>query len=185
MITVEQTGRHRRQQSGFSIVELLMAAFILAIGILGLTMLQTMSVRSTTGAKGLTTAVLVAEQVMDEIEADGRNSLLYARSTPPVTPSADLKDFFTMASAPITGTPSRTYNFAGRISASDVLDSNPYFSVFIQPNVAAGGGVVAPVPGLGGIAEMTVVVRWSEVSNVFRQVTISRRVAYATTCPAI
>jgi len=40
-------------------VEMLMAAFILAVGILGLTILQTMAIRSNTGSGAMTTAVKV------------------------------------------------------------------------------------------------------------------------------
>jgi prepilin-type N-terminal cleavage/methylation domain-containing protein len=40
-------------QAGFSMVEMLMAALILAIGILGVTMMQLMAIRATRGSKNL------------------------------------------------------------------------------------------------------------------------------------
>lgn len=169
--------RRMMSQAGFSMVEMLMTAFILAVGILGLTMLQTLSVRSSTGARGLSTAVLLAERTMDEITANGRNSLLYAHSTPAVTPSADLTDVFTAA------TPDRTFNFYGRPSVGDPIDQTPFFTVSVQAVTDPGlnPGTIAAIPGFGGVADMTVTVQWSEVAGApARQVVLSRRVAYAT-----
>lgn len=178
-------GEESRRQAGFSMIEMLMAAFILAIGILGLTALQTMSVKAATGSRGLNTAVLVAERVMDEIEANGRNCLLYVQSAVPGDPvTAHLSDVFTSPSRVPPAAPNRTYNFAGRINAADPVDPNPYFSLYIQPDITVGAahpGVVAPVAGLGGIANMTVVVQWTETAGAApRQVALSRRVSYAT-----
>jgi hypothetical protein len=53
-------------------VEMLMAAFVLAIGLLGLTTLQVMSLRTSTGSQNRHTAVRIADQVMDQIELEGR-----------------------------------------------------------------------------------------------------------------
>lgn len=172
-----------RAQRGFSMVEMLMAAFVLAIGILGLSMLQTMSLRSTTSSRGLNTAVLVAERVLDEIEANGRNSQLYVRAQPTMNPvTAGLTAVFTTPAVAPPAAPSRTYNFAGRLATGDPIDPTPYFRVYIQPQIAAGDpGVVVPVPGLGGVANMVVMIQWLEDgSGVARQVVLSRRVAYAT-----
>lgn len=181
-----------RQQAGFSMVEMLMAAFILAIGILGLTALQTLALRSGASSRGLDTAVLLAERVMDEIEANGRNSLQYARATIAQTPpNPGVVGVFMMLPAVVPanlidppGAPTRTYNFAGRPSLGDAIDPSPYFNLYIQPvriPDAANPGVVVPVPRLGGIANMVVTIRWYEAAGApARQVVLSRRVAYAT-----
>ncbi len=170
--------RHRRdlnytKQLGFSMVEMLMAAFILAIGILGLTALQTMSVRASTSSRGLTTGVLVAERILDEIEANARNTLLYRRSSPAVTLPSNLQNILT----PLA----RTYNFAGRPCAGDPIDPTPYFTATVLSNPATDTGIVAPVPFLGGIAYQEVDVSWTETPGApARHVVLSRRVAYAT-----
>ncbi len=73
-----QTGHKssRTGQAGFSMVEMLMTAFILAIGLLGLTMLQTMSLRVSRGSRTLSSAILVADRIMDQVEMEGRLSWL-------------------------------------------------------------------------------------------------------------
>lgn len=77
-----------KQQAGFSMVEMLMAAFILGIGILGLTMLQTMSLRATRGSQNLGIAVQLAEQLMDEVELEGRLTYLNTNITQYTAPTA-------------------------------------------------------------------------------------------------
>lgn len=79
MIQSQRNVPMRSKQSGFSMVEMLMTAFILAVGILGLTMLQTMSLKASRGSRSMTTAVLVAEQVMDQVEMEGRLSWLNSK----------------------------------------------------------------------------------------------------------
>lgn len=66
----------RSGNSGFSMVEFLMAAFILAIGLLGLASLQIMALRTTTTGRGMSTAVLVSEGVMERINSEARQSYL-------------------------------------------------------------------------------------------------------------
>jgi prepilin-type N-terminal cleavage/methylation domain-containing protein len=73
--------RRRAAQAGFSMVEMLMAAFILAIGVLGLSMLQSMSLKATRGSKSLTNAVQIADRIMDQIESEGRLSWLNLTAT--------------------------------------------------------------------------------------------------------
>jgi prepilin-type N-terminal cleavage/methylation domain-containing protein len=167
----------KQSQAGFSMVEMLMAAFILAVGILGLTMLQTLSIKTASGSRGLSTAVLLAERVLDQIEADGRNSRLYAQNAMVPTTTAEF-------TAPI---PARTFNYFGRPAVGDPIDTTPYFNVNVAAVTAAAGGtpgVIAPPvanPRFGGVAVMTVTVAWNEdPAAPARQVVLSRRVAYAT-----
>jgi len=80
--------RGSRAQDGFSMVEMLMAAFVLAIGLLGLASLQVMSMKATRGGKSLNSAVQVAERVMDQIEMEGRLSWLNVTDSAYATPTA-------------------------------------------------------------------------------------------------
>lgn len=87
---MQRTGVSIQAQRGFSMVEMLMTAFILAVGIMGLTLLQVMSLKAGRGGKSLSTAVQVGEMVMDQIEMEGRLSWLNLTATevrvpPPLT----------------------------------------------------------------------------------------------------
>ena len=164
------TPYRRRSQAGFSMVEMLMAAFILAIGLLGLAMLQTMSLRANTGSRSLTTAILIAEGKLDDIQTNGRATKLFARTggTPPGT----LTTYFGAAAAP-----DLTYNFAGRV-LPDAIDNQLYFTLNVRRNI-----VVAPVSQIGGLADFTATVTWNETTvgtgSRTRQVVLTRRVGYA------
>jgi hypothetical protein len=63
-------------ESGFSLVEFLMAAFILAVGLLGLATLQVMALRTTTSSRGVSTGILVSEGVMERINSEAQQSYL-------------------------------------------------------------------------------------------------------------
>ena len=65
-----RTRTGRPPQGGFSMVEMLMTAFVMAIGILGLAMLQAMSLKASRGTRSMTTAIQVGEGVMDRIEQE-------------------------------------------------------------------------------------------------------------------
>ena len=75
------SGTCKRTQRGFSMVEMLMAAFILAVGLLGLAMLQAMALRATRGGRNLGLAVKLAEHVMDAVELEGRLTYLNSNLT--------------------------------------------------------------------------------------------------------
>jgi Tfp pilus assembly protein PilV len=147
-------------------VEMLMAAFIMAIGLLGLAMLQTMSLRSTTGSRSATTAVRVAERVLFQAEALGRNSLLNSRTGNTVT--APNPNYFGAANF------TQYYNFDGTFNAT-----NSFFTVTVAPS-----DLVTSVTGVGGLKLITVTVQWTEAVTagnvpISRQVVLSRRIAYA------
>ncbi len=57
-------------------VEFLMAAFILAIGLLGLASLQILALRSTGTSRGLSTSVLVADGITERIATEADQSYL-------------------------------------------------------------------------------------------------------------
>jgi prepilin-type N-terminal cleavage/methylation domain-containing protein len=82
-------GPRRRAQRGFSLVELLVAAAILAAGLLGLAMLQAMSIKASRGSANAVAAALLAGQIMDRAELEGRLSWLNATASNRVSPSLD------------------------------------------------------------------------------------------------
>lgn len=80
--------RPRRSEAGLSLVEFLVAAFILAIGLLGLALLQAFSLRVTAQEVGNNRAALIAEGLLDEIQAKARTRNLQAQVESQVDPAA-------------------------------------------------------------------------------------------------
>lgn len=72
-MTLQRTPRPRRSRAsrGFTMVELLVAMAILAIGLLGLASLQVATQASGTTARERGTAALIAHNVLDRIQAEG------------------------------------------------------------------------------------------------------------------
>jgi prepilin-type N-terminal cleavage/methylation domain-containing protein len=82
------------RQSGFSLIEMLVAATILAVGILGLAMLQAMALRASRGSSNMVMAARLADHIMDSAELEGRLSWLNITDANRHAPSlADLNAF--------------------------------------------------------------------------------------------
>lgn len=164
-------------QQGFSLVEMLMTAFIMAVGIMGLTLLQVMSLKAARGGKSLSTAVQVGEAVMDRIEMEGRLSWLNVIDDQyKVHGTLSNLDFVnkTALTAPLT------FNLKGQVpnpSSPDPAESSPFFSVNM---------VRTPVSAVstGAISDFTVTVTFADAVNpttntpINRTVTITRRVVH-------
>jgi Tfp pilus assembly protein PilV len=152
-------------------IEMLVAAFVMAIGILGLAMLQTYAIRTQAGSRAVDQAVLIGKRILEQAELTGRYSLYASRkSVAPVTPSPDYfgANTFTLYYSP-AGLPT---------------DGSGFFTAVVTPTTAAGNGIVAPVQGLGGIGMVSVTVSWQEAiaganQTTTRQITLSRRITYA------
>jgi len=59
-----------RQEAGFSLIEVLISILVLAIGLLGFALTQTMSVRFATGANQRTQATNLAYDLIDQMRAN-------------------------------------------------------------------------------------------------------------------
>ncbi|PXX89376.1 type IV pilus modification protein PilV [Marinobacter vulgaris] len=70
------------QQSGFGLIEILVALLILAIGLLGMASLQTASLQQTTGSQARTQAIFLAEDLVERIRANRQNINDYALIDP-------------------------------------------------------------------------------------------------------
>jgi len=163
----------RRKESGFSMIEMLITAFVLAIGILGLTMLQAMSMRVATGSRNLGIAVQLTEQMMDQVELEGR--LTYNNTAPGnqyANPTAltGLQYVGVAAVNKYFNIDSTTGN-AVEVLASD----NPLFHLKMTQAVAAGVGV----------SDVTVSVEFTDAINpatnlpIKRTATLTRRILHA------
>lgn len=80
MNSAPQAATDRRGDGGFSMVEFLVAAFILAIGLLGLLTLQVASVAQASAGRGRTTAVYIADLILQRAQMEGQHYYL-AKST--------------------------------------------------------------------------------------------------------
>jgi len=87
-MSTRRTRRLFKAQQGFTMVEMLMTAFILAVGIMGLSLLQVMSLKGARGGKSLSTAVQVGDAVMDRIEQEGRLTWLNVTANQYKVPAA-------------------------------------------------------------------------------------------------
>jgi len=164
-------------QRGFSMVEMLMTAFILAVGIMGLTLLQVMALKGARGGKSLGTAVQVGEMVMDQIELEGRLSWLNLTASQYAAPAA-LATLQYINKVPLAA--SQTFTIKGEVpvpTAPDPVDSTPFYTVVIAQN-----NVATAVTGT--ISDFTVNVQFSDQANpttgvaIPRVVTITRRILH-------
>jgi prepilin-type N-terminal cleavage/methylation domain-containing protein len=71
----------RRGDRGFSMIEFLVAAFIIAIGLLGLITLQVGSVTQAAAGRGRTTAAYVANLVLQRAQMEGQHYYLAKANT--------------------------------------------------------------------------------------------------------
>ena len=168
------------RQAGFSMVEMLITAFIMAVGILGLSMLQVMSLKASRGSRSLTTAVLVGEQVMDRAELEGRLSWLNVTDTNFALPSLALDlpklKYITIAA----GAPFVEYlNVKGgavNAASADPLEQTAFFTVTTSraPFAKAATGM---------LSDVSVQVQfWDQVdqasAKIPRTLTLTRRIAH-------
>jgi prepilin-type N-terminal cleavage/methylation domain-containing protein len=172
-----------RAQQGFSMVEMLMTAFILAVGIMGLTMLQIMALKGARGGRSLGTAVQVGEMVMDQIELEGRLSWLNITATQAAAPTAlaTLQYVGKVKSAipatitigpPATPAPDATFTIKGQVpvaTAPDPSDSTPFYNVYIAQRDVGNAGT-------GIISDFTVNVSFADEVNQATSVAIPRTV---------
>jgi len=166
----------RLGERGFSMIEMLMTAFILAVGLLGLAMLQTMSLRAGRGGQSLTTAVHVAEAVLDQVELEGRMSWLNRTQLNPLTAVNALPSPFYLSLAK-GGTMLQHFNLHGNppdtTSASPAV-SQPFFKV-----VTTRVDDVGTANGVGQLSDYSVLVTFSDNANtVPRQVVVTRRILH-------
>lgn len=147
----------RRVQAGFSMVEMLMAAFIMAVGLLGLTLLQVMALRSTRGSRNLGLATLVAEQILDRAELEGRLSWLNlsTQTTPNLATDLPGLTYITLATG---NSKVEAFNIKGLpvvTNSSDPLESGTWFT-------ATTTRATVPAATTGSLSQFTVAVVFQE-----------------------
>jgi len=169
-------------QAGFSVIEMLIAAFILAVGILGLIMLQVMSLKASRGSKSLSSAILVAEQVMDRVEMEGRLSWLNITDTNSNVPSTatDLTHLRYITDATLTAEGvTELFNSKGEVpdaTSSDPVVSTAFFTVTTTR-------VLAPAAATGRLSDVKVRVKFVDDVDrtnvaIQRELSLTRRIIH-------
>lgn len=83
-----------RSQSGFSLIESLIAVFVLSVGLLGIAGLHTQSLQATQSALNRTRAILLSEDVFERIIANRGEITSYNWTISPTsTPTTDLSTY--------------------------------------------------------------------------------------------
>ena len=151
---------HSGAARGFSMIELLLVAFILGVGLLGLTALMAMNVRASGGGRQRDAAAYLANDVMETLAADGRMSSILrvnGQAIPATYQLANAVDNtpVTYQAPDTTGTVQATFDMEGRPSAT-----NPIFSVQ-WARLATKSSISAATTNLL-TAEVIVNVSWNE-----------------------
>jgi len=72
---------HGRHQAGFTMIEVLVAVVVLALGLLGFALLQTMNMRFTQSANHRTQATNMAYDLLDQMRANRQQAWWYSGTT--------------------------------------------------------------------------------------------------------
>ncbi|MFE0501803.1 type IV pilus modification protein PilV [Lysobacter soli] len=80
-LRLRRNPRSARQQGGFSLIEVLIALLVLALGLLGLAFMQVLNVRYTGSAEHRTMATNLAGEVLDMMRSNPRHVVVYQRLT--------------------------------------------------------------------------------------------------------
>ena len=176
-------------QAGFSMIEMLMTAFILAIGLLGLCMLQTMSLRGSRGSRSLTTAVHVATAVLDQVDMQGRISWLnvIADGTGALKNQTNANlgpaylNYILLGAGNDNSAKPQTFNIQGNpvdANSPDPTMSNPFFTAVTKylDDVGNAGGT-------GQVSDFSVTVTFTDNVNANNQpkprtVVLTRRITH-------
>jgi type IV pilus modification protein PilV len=169
-------------QRGFSLVELLLTAFILSIGLLGLAALQASAMRGHLGSKTRDAAAYFASSVLDRLKADGQVTAAQRLNNQAISPAAIL------ASAPLdtqisyqapnsSGTLQSQFNIRGgplEPTSGNLDESTPMFTANFV--VRSNGKDGDPAPTSQGMTrEVVVNVTWQEAVSAAGATTLQSK----------
>lgn len=142
------------KQSGFSLIEALVAFLILSIGMLGIASLQVISLKAGHTAVLRTVAVIKSEEILERIRNNPTQVLSYIvlAGDPGVDVGCNDSTGSVKSCNPLEMVSDDIYNWK-----SDLKTSLPDNS-----GTTASIDVVAPVPGVNPTATVTVTINWQE-----------------------
>lgn len=174
----------RKACQGFSMVEFLMAAFILSVGLLGLAALQVSAQSQGLGGRQRGTAAIMAHNLLDTIQAEGALAAgERALSETGVVTSTG----FTYID-PVGAAASTTLQNGPEFTILGLLPNDPYYTahpeadktIAFKTTWRRNEGKINPY-AKSGIQEFTVNVTWSEFSKqtnaiISKSISVSRYV---------
>lgn len=170
-------GSGRSPQAGFSMVEMLIATFILSVGLLGLTALQTMAMRTNSDSARVGTAVQIAELKLEALEGLARQRMLFVK-TANALPTA--------RPAVLDGAPENLYfDRTGTLQTSGNVPITAPDGDTVYTLTTRALPEQAFVNGFGGISLFQVSATFVDGTNpstnapINRTITLSRRIMYA------
>ena len=83
----------KNAQSGFSLIEMMVAVMILAVGLLGLAQLQITAIKANAQSSSVSVANALAQKVVEDIAAMSAGDLIFSENTDPPWASWDGSPF--------------------------------------------------------------------------------------------
>lgn len=165
----------RRRQAGFSMVEMLMVALVMAIGLLGVASMQLIAIKASSGSANLNTAAMLADQVMDSVESEARNCWLNQTSGTVTVAGTEPPNLYYLSKPPTINV-TQTFDVAGQ-----PVDASSPKKIFTATVTSA--AVTTTGAATGNLMDVKVVVAFTDVVNnsqtIQRNITITRRIIYA------
>ena len=163
-------------QAGFSMIEMLMVAVILSIGLLGVAAQQLIAIRSTAGGTNLNTAAQVANRILDQVEEEARLTWLNQTSSTTVETGIEPPNLYYLANVIPFTLPAQPFDGLGNPLPAGT--ANPPFSAVVSAVAVATAGST-----LGTMADVSVTVTFTSAvtaaQTVTRSLCVSRRIVHA------
>ena len=155
---MSRLNRSSRRAAGFSLVEFLMVAVIMGVGLLGLAALSAISVRGFGGSRTRDAATNLADNILDRLALDGRLSASLRLNSATIPSSALLANAVDDASNTYTDPTTTFTNFDLQGQGTN---TSPVFTV-TWVRRAAKSGLVPTATSLSAGAEVVVNVKWND-----------------------
>lgn len=179
----------RRPEGGFTLIEMVLAAFVIAVGLLGLTLLQTMALRTSSSGSRMAKAVRLGDGLLDNIANEGRLRRLVSQfQDPNATARLGTTVYYKSDFQRLNLYYDHSDKLLGTSTAADASTARPAGTVFtatVTPVVRADAPVA--IQGMD-LKTFQVVVEYLEVPNPSqaaatfkRTATLTRTVGHAST----